>query len=30
MTQRSIAERDRKGYDYCKVWEIETDLEEMR
>jgi hypothetical protein len=30
VTQGSIAEGGRKRYDYCKVWENETDLEEMR
>jgi hypothetical protein len=30
MTQRSITERDWKGDDYCMVWDIKTDLEEMR
>jgi thiaminase len=29
ITQRSIAEGDLKGYGYCKVWDIETGLEEM-
>jgi hypothetical protein len=29
VTQRSITERVRKRYDYFKVWENETNLEEM-
>jgi hypothetical protein len=30
VTQGCIAGGGQKGYDYCKVWENEMDLEEMR
>jgi len=30
VTQGSVTEGGRKRYDYCKVWENEMDLEEMR